>query len=272
MALATGVEAPSSAIAQLGQLDDSGRCRFGRATLWSMLAIVVTLTVGLSALAVRLRIGVPPANSTEIAEVARSASGGGSLFAAFQVTTAILLLAAASSSFQAGPGLLKALSQVGGGVGVLPGSLGRANRHHTPYWGVAVFLSVSAVIVAAANAREQRLVLFYAVAVFAAFLCGLLSMAKFFHHERRWPLLATSVAGACAVAVTLAVNIARGYPIVSLISAFLISWTLYRLWVKAGRPRGVAEAERIAELAPMPRELHGETSTARAGDSVPRKR
>jgi hypothetical protein len=30
MALATGVEAPSSAIAQLGQLDDPGRVRFGR--------------------------------------------------------------------------------------------------------------------------------------------------------------------------------------------------------------------------------------------------
>src|SRR4051812_15125920 len=32
MALATGVEAPSSAIAQLGQLDDVGRRRFGRIT------------------------------------------------------------------------------------------------------------------------------------------------------------------------------------------------------------------------------------------------
>src|SRR5947207_1532611 len=95
MALATGVEAPSSAIAQLGQLDDPGRRRFGRITLWLMLGIVVTVTVGLSALAVRLRIGLPPANSTEIAEVARAAVGDGALFAAFQVTTAILLLAAA---------------------------------------------------------------------------------------------------------------------------------------------------------------------------------
>ncbi|MGW3964242.1 hypothetical protein ACWED2_30810 [Amycolatopsis sp. NPDC005003] len=34
MALATGIEAPSSAIAQLGQLDDPGRRRFGRVTLW----------------------------------------------------------------------------------------------------------------------------------------------------------------------------------------------------------------------------------------------
>src|SRR5206468_5218729 len=97
MALATGVEAPSSAIAQLGQLDDAGRRRFGRITLWLVLAIVVTITAGLSYLAVSLRVGLPGSDSTEMAEVARAATGGGTVFAAFQVTTAVLLLAAASS-------------------------------------------------------------------------------------------------------------------------------------------------------------------------------
>jgi hypothetical protein len=249
MALATGVEAPSSAIAQLGQLDDSGRRSFGRLTLWTMLAIVVTITVGLSVLAVRLRIGIPPSDSTQIAEVAKAATGDGALFGAFQVTTAILLLAAASSSFQAGPGLLKALAQGGGGVGVLPAPLSRSNQHHTPYWGVVVFLGISAVIVVAAGAHEQRLVLFYAVAVFAAFLCGLLAMATFLRAERRWLLLSVSVLGALAVALTLAVNVARGYPIVSLGAALLLAATLYRLWVRAGRPRGVTEAERLAEAS-----------------------
>src|SRR5205807_7662046 len=81
MALATGVEAPSSAIAQLGQLDNAGRRRFGRITLWLTLAIVGSLTLGLTALAVSLHIGVPGRNSTLIADVAR-ASVGGHLFAA----------------------------------------------------------------------------------------------------------------------------------------------------------------------------------------------
>ncbi len=243
MALATGVEAPSSAIAQLGQLDDSGRRRFGRTTLWLMLAIVATLTVGLSALAVSLRIGIPPADSTTIAEVARAATGDGALFAAFQITTAVLLLAAASSSFQAGPGLLKALARGGVGVGVLPGWLGQTNRHHTPYWGVVVFLAGSVVIVVAAGGREQRLVLFYAVAVFIAFLCGLLAMAKLFRVEGKRLLLVTSLLGATAVALTLAVNLARGYPVISLIAALVLAGVLHALWVKAGRPRGVAGAE-----------------------------
>ena len=46
MALATGVEAPSSAIAQLGQLDTSGRRRFGQITLWLTLFIVGGLDAG----------------------------------------------------------------------------------------------------------------------------------------------------------------------------------------------------------------------------------
>jgi hypothetical protein len=246
MALATGVEAPSSAIAQLGQLDDSGRRGFGRITLWLMLGIVVALTVGLAALAVSLRIGIPPADSTMIAEVARAAAGPGSLFAAFQLTTAVLLLAAASSSFQAGPGLLKALSRGGPGVGVLPSWLGRTNPHHTPYWGVAVFLGVAAAIVVSAAGREQRLVLFYAVAVFIAFLCGLLAMARLFQAEGKRLLLATSLLGAAAVAVTLAVNLERGYPVVSLIAALLLAGALHSAWARAGRPRGVADAEHAA--------------------------
>jgi len=248
MALATGIEAPSSAIAQLGQLDDRGRRRFGRVTLWLMLAIVVTLTAGLAGLALHLRVGLPPANSTQIASVARTAAGSGTLFAAFQLTTAVLLLAAASSSFQAGPGLLKALAR-GGGVGVLPGRLGRTNGYHTPYWGVLVFLAVSAAIVVGAGGREQRLVLFYAVAVFVAFLCGLLSMARFFRREGRRALLVSSFAGAAAVTVTLGVDLARGYPIVSLLAACVLAAVLHALWVRAGRPRGVSETEAAAEAA-----------------------
>jgi hypothetical protein len=60
MALATGTEAPSSAIAQLGQLNDAGRRRFGRVTLWLTLGIVGSFTLGITALAVRLGIGIPP--------------------------------------------------------------------------------------------------------------------------------------------------------------------------------------------------------------------
>jgi hypothetical protein len=250
MALATGVEAPSSAVAQLGQLDHAGKVRFGRVTLWLTLGIVAWLTIGLTAVAVRQRVGLPPGDSTQIAEVARAAAGDGGLFAAFQLTSAVLLLAAASSSYQAGPGLLKALSRGSGdghGVGVLPAPLGAANRHHTPYWGVAVFFCVAAIVVTAAGGREQKLVLFYAVAVFLSFLFGLLSMAVFSRREGARLFLALNAVAIAAVAVTLAVNLRRGYPIASLGAAAAIALVLHRLWIRAGRPRGVSEVERLAE-------------------------
>ena len=141
MALATGSEAPSSAIAQLGQLDDRGGGDPAQATLWLTLLIVGGVTLTITALAVRFRIGIPPAGSTQIADVARRVSPGG-LFAVFQGTSALLLLAAASSSFQAGPGLLKALARAdgegGSHLGILPPWMGRANAHHTPYWAVVI--------------------------------------------------------------------------------------------------------------------------------------
>jgi len=258
MALATGVEAPSSAIAQLGQLDDAGRRQFGRVALWLTLGIVGTLTIGLAVAATRLGVGVPHNDTTQIAELARAAVPG-PLFAAFQMSTALLLLAAASSSFQAGPGLLKALARrptSNGSVGILPGWLGRTNTHHTPYVGVALFALVAAAVTAAAGGRDQELVLFYAVAVFISFLVGLLAMARFAHQEQRSGFLVINLTGAVVVAFTLAVNLTRGDPIISLAASLLIAGGLYWVWARAGRPRGIASAEVEAEHATPNRPHH----------------
>ena len=252
MALATGVEAPSSAIAQLGQLDNPGRRRFGRVTLWLTLGIVGTLTLGLTAAAVRLKVGIPEANTTQIGNLAKASVSHG-LFAFFQLATALLLLAAASSSFQAGPGLLKALArrQVADNehVGILPAWMGRTNEHHTPYWSVVVFLVISALVTGALGANDQELVLYYAVSVFMSFLVGLLAMARFSHQERNVGSLVLNAIGALVVAFTLAVNLARGHPIISVAAALAIGLALHRLWSRAGRPRGIASVLIQAERA-----------------------
>jgi hypothetical protein len=249
MALATGTEAPATAMAQLGQLGPADRRRFARTTIALTLLIVAGLTIGLTALAVRLHVGIPSADSTQIADIAQAASGQGMLYAIFQAASALLLLAAASSSFQAGPGLLKALSRHphSAGVGILPRSLGETNRHHTPYWSVVVYLVVSAGVLLAASGREQELVLFYAVAVFVSFLAGLAAMTRFSLREGRGGLAAVNALGALSVAFTLLVNLGRGYPLLSLAATALIALSLYILWQRAGRPTGVEELERIAE-------------------------
>ena len=251
MALATGVEAPSSAIAQLGQLDQRGRKQFGQVTLWLTLLIVGGLTLGLTALAVHLGIGIPPHNSTQIAELARVADSP-LLFALFQLTTALLLLSAASSSFQAGPGLLKALARHPGTPGqrqggMLPVWMGRINRHYTPYWGVVLYLLIAAAVVIAVDAQDQELVLFYAVAVFVSFLMGLLAMVQFSRQERRPISLAVNMLGTLVVSFTLVMNLLRGWPLLSLAAAVVVASVLWVLWVRAGRPRGISMAVQHAE-------------------------
>jgi hypothetical protein len=249
MALATGVEAPSTAIAQLGQLDDTHRRRFGRGTLALLVVIVGGLTLALTALAVRLHIGIPGTDSTQIADIAHAAAGPGWLYGAFQLTSSLLLLAAASSSFQAGPGLLKALSGTPEKPGVLPPVLGRTNRHHTPYWSVVVYLAASALIIVAAAGQEQELVLFYAVAVFVSFLVGLLAMTRFARGEGKPVLAWINGIAAAAVAFTLVVNLLRGWPVLSMVATLLIAVGLFIRWNRAGRPTGIEDVEAQAESA-----------------------
>ncbi|SFE49235.1 hypothetical protein [Blastococcus tunisiensis] len=245
MALATGVEAPSSAIAELEELDDDGRRRFGRITLWLTLGIVGCLTLGLTAVAVRLGIGVPDAGSTQIADIARASVGTGG-YGLFQLFTALLLLAATSSSLQAGPGLLKALARHpepdGTQAGILTSWLWPTNARHVPFRAVLVFVVLAGVVVLATGGRDQVLVLFYAVAVFLSFLMGLAAMTKFSRDEGRTLSTVINGVGAGIVAFTLAVNLLRGLPLVSLVAAGSIALTLYASWVRAGRPRGVAHA------------------------------
>lgn len=249
MALATGTEAPATSIAQLGQLGDGGRRRFGRGTLGLTVGIVGALTMALTALAVHLHVGVPAAEETQIGNLAAAAAGRGSLFAFFQLSSGLLLLAAAASSFQAGPGLLKALARRGaeGGAGLLPAPLGHVNRHHTPVAAVVVYAVISAGIVLVAGGQEQELVLVYAVAVFVSFLAGLLAMARFSRRRGATALTVMNVVGAVAVAFTLVVNLARGYPLLAIAATVLVAAGLHWRWVRAGRPRGIEAVEREAE-------------------------
>lgn len=111
MALATGIEAPASAIAEVGHLDADGRRRLGRTALVATVVVVGVLTLALTLLVVHQGAGLPPDGQTLLAATVRDALGSGVLLGGFQLTTALLLLAAAGSSLQAGPGLAKALSR-----------------------------------------------------------------------------------------------------------------------------------------------------------------
>ena len=244
MALATGIEAPSNAIAELPQLGDRGRRLFGRATLWAMVAIVGGLTLCFSALAVHLGVGLPDGDSTLLAEVARTAVGSGAAFGAFQLFSALLLFAAAASSYLAGSGVLKALSGVGldGTTGLLPEPLHRENRFLVSHWGVLVVLALAVAMLLAAAGREQTLVQFYAVSVFASFLAATLACARLSLRDGRRRAAVANLLGAGLVSFVLALNLTRLDSALALLAAAAIAVYLWRTWVARGRPRGVARA------------------------------
>ena len=43
-------------------------------------------------------------------------------------------------------------------------------------------------------------------------------------------------------------NLRRGYPIASLVASALVGGAFAWLWIRQGRPRGIAQAERVMEI------------------------
>ena len=250
MALATGIEAPSDAIAQLRGLRRTEHRRFGQWTIWLTVGIVGALTVGISGLAVTRGVGLPPSDSTLLAEVARTSVGDGAVFAAFQAVSALLLLAAAASSYLAASGLLKALAEVGANPhegGLVPARFAALNRFHVPPWGILAVLIASAAIIGVAGGRDQEIVRYYAVSVFAGFLGATLGCARLSYRDGNRGELAVNMAGVVVVAFVLALNAVRPAGVIVLGSACLLAGYLYAVWVRRGRPAGVPEAELKAE-------------------------
>ena len=189
MALATGVEAPSSAIAQLGQPDNDGRRFFGRVTLWLTLIVVGGLTLGPH------RARRAPADRRSRRPTARRSATSRGPRADARCSPCSRPRAPCCSwprpapRSRPGPGCSRrwpaCWQAVGERTGILLAVLGRTNRHHTPYWAGLVYLVAAAAVIVAAGGRDQELVLFYAVAVFMSFLAGLLAMLRFSWNERR---------------------------------------------------------------------------------------
>jgi hypothetical protein len=210
-----------------------------------MVVIVGFLTLSMAALVVDLGIALPGDDSTLLAELARQVTGGGPLFAAFQAASALLLLAAAASSYLAGSGLLKALALLGDEArGLLPARFARTNRFLVPPWGIAVILLASALLVIGARGKEQDLVHFYAVSVFASFLAATLGCARLSVRDGRRTAAALNLAGAALVALVLTLNLTRLDSAIALGASGLLAIYLWSAWVRRGRPSGLARLER----------------------------
>ncbi len=129
------------------------------------------------------------------------------------------------------------------------------NRFHVPPWGILVVLATSAALIALAGGRDQELVRYYAVSVFAGFLCALLGCARLSHRDGKRAELAVNLVGVVLVVFVLGLNVARPAGVIVLAAAGLVAGYLYAIWVRRGRPAGVAEAELRAETEAPPAPL-----------------
>jgi hypothetical protein len=238
MALATGIESPSDAIAHL-RLSDRGRRLFGQLTIWLLVGIVGGLTLAIAALAIELDVGTPGPDTTLLAEVARAGTGGGLAFTLFQALSALLLLAAAASAYAAASGLLKALADADGrGEGLIASRFGIVNRAFVPFWGVAAVAVVAGAMVVGAGGHDQEIVHFYAVAVFVSFLgatagCGVLNW-----RDGRRLAASVNALGLALVLFVLALNLVRPAGLIVLAAtALLAAW----LWRRAAARDGSVE-------------------------------
>ena len=74
-----------------------------------------------------------------------------------------------------------------------------------------------------------------------SFLAKLVAIVAFSYREGQRGALVLNAVGTLIVAFVLAINQARGFPPVSVV-ALLIAASLYGLWVRNGRPRGISGA------------------------------
>jgi hypothetical protein len=103
-------------------------------------------------------------------------------------------------------------------------------------------LGASAALILASGGREQELVHFYAVSVFASFLAATVGCARLSHRDgRRWAMT-LNVLGAALVALVLALNLTRLDSVIALSASGLVALYLWRTWVARGRPGGLTEA------------------------------
>jgi hypothetical protein len=104
-------------------------------------------------------------------------------------------------------------------------------------------LTASAALITVAGGRDQEIVRYYAVSVFAGFLGATLGCARLSHREGKRAELAVNLVGVAVVAFVLALNVARPAGVIVLSAAGLVAGYLYAVWVRRGRPGGVTEAE-----------------------------
>ena len=205
------------------------------ATLGIMAALLATLFIGITFLAVNLGITHLdlPEKKTVISQVAATVYGDGILFYLFQGFTALLLFLAANTSFNAFPRLLAILAA----DGHMPRQFALRGDRLAYSYGIVVLAGLAAVLVIVFNGETHLLIPLYAVGVFIDFTISQSGMVRHWLRERSpgWRRRLTinafgaTLTGLVAIIVTSVKFVAGAWLVLVLIPILVATmWFIYR--------------------------------------------
>ena len=189
----TGVEAIANGVPAFRE----PRARTAQRTEIVLGIILVTMLLGI-ALVVRIDHLVPVEGLTLLAQIAKSAFGGGVLFSAMMLIVTLVLGFAANTSFGGLPVLLSLLAKDSRAPHLF------ALRAERPVYrvGVAALAIIAALLLIASNGRSAKLLPLYAIGVIVGFTISQTGMVRRLRPQRRWLPLTICAFGATLTFVT----------------------------------------------------------------------
>ncbi|HET6262242.1 MAG TPA: APC family permease, partial [Chloroflexia bacterium] len=135
-----------------------------RKTLISMAVIAITMFVGITFLAVQLKI-IPNEHETVVSQLARSVFGTGGLWFFIQIATALILVLAANTAYADFPRLSYFMAR----DKFMPHQYSFRGDRLAFSWGIVTLAVFASVLVIVYNGETSSLIPLYAVGVFGAF-------------------------------------------------------------------------------------------------------
>ena len=217
----TGVEAIANAVPEFKK----PRARRAQHTEMWLGILLGAMLIGISVLIRKFHLGIPPDDSTTLAQLTAAAVGHNIIFYAIQLITTVLLALAANTSF--------------GGLPVLASLLARDNNlphlfrlkadRQVHRYGISVLAVLAAILLVVAKGNTQALIPVFAIGVFVGFTLSQTGMVRHWHeqHSDGWLARACinglgAVLTAAALAIELVSKFTEGAWLVVIVVPLLV--------------------------------------------------
>ena len=238
----TGVEAIANAVPEFKK----PRPRRAQHTEMWLGILLGAMLIGISVLIRKFHLGIPPDDSTTLAQLTAAAVGHNIIFYAIQLITTVLLALAANTSF--------------GGLPVLASLLARDNNlphlfrlkadREVHRYGISVLAVVAAILLVVAKGNTQALIPVFAIGVFVGFTLSQTGMVRHWHeqHSDGWLARACinglgAVLTAAALAIELVSKFTEGAWLVVIVVPLLVLLfdRIHRTYDRIGQELGLGK-------------------------------